>query len=481
MPSDNFHARELQSIEPKGFVWVSRFLGILFSASGKCFPKTAFLLCAMSSFALASLTPVLASQSFSLNQTTIEAATTLLANKDKEKEKKPKKSDGSQQQQKSEPLKTQQGSQSPTRKTQQGNQSPTRKTQQGNQSPTRKTQQGNQSPTRKTQQGNQSPTRKTQQDFQSSKRTSSPSSKSPERTGQSQPRAGSGNPHRAGQKQSPSQAKERDKKDRPKSGSSTATRHEQKQRVNKGNDPDRKDRTKTGSSKATKPDHKPIVDSRSKKDRNQRKVDIASPFGRRNADSTTHNKRDLSPTRLHSGSAKANSVKAKSKQANRREDKELTKVIYKTKVIDRRKIHKGGWSKQGAWAASRPWKRGWYAASAAQMAAYPGWQWWNTASQNWGTASLPPAAEIYSSVDTAVNSNEESILVQNTDFKIFHDSVKPLSDNEIEFYFQHEDSVYLAKADCEQGLLNEEQPSAIDEAELMHAACTIAFSPFNET
>jgi hypothetical protein len=107
---------------------------------------------------------------------------------------------------------------------------------------------------------------------------------------------------------------------------------------------------------------------------------------------------------------------------------------------------------------------------------YPGWDWWASYAPAWGAVTLSPTVVIQTSVNQAVSANRETVQVPDSDFQIFYASIQPLSEDVIEFSFEYDNEVYDAKADCKAGLLNDEPPSAIEEAELMHSACTIAFA-----
>ena len=125
---------------------------------------------------------------------------------------------------------------------------------------------------------------------------------------------------------------------------------------------------------------------------------------------------------------------------------------------------------------ARPWRYGWYGGWSPAVVVYPGWGWWASSAPAWGVATLSPTVVIQTSVNQAVSSNRETIQVPDSDFQIFYSSIQLLSEDVIEFSFEFDSEVYEAKADCKAGLLNDEPPSAIEEAELMHSACTIAFA-----
>jgi hypothetical protein len=142
-------------------------------------------------------------------------------------------------------------------------------------------------------------------------------------------------------------------------------------------------------------------------------------------------------------------------------------------------IRRGSWCRRG-WVVARPWRYGWYGGWRPAAVVYPGWGWWAATAPAWGALTLSPTIVIQQSVDSAVASDSRYIDVPNSEFRIYHASISPIGPEEIEFDFEIDGDSYRAKADCKNGLLNDETPSALDEAELMHAACTIAFSSLND-
>ena len=157
-----------------------------------------------------------------------------------------------------------------------------------------------------------------------------------------------------------------------------------------------------------------------------------------------------------------------------------SKIINVNKKVSKKAVYRGGWGRRQAWVGARPWNYGWYGGWGPGVVVYPGWQWWGGLAPSWGVVSLSPTVVIQTSVDEAVSNDEEAMPVANTEFRVYHGSIKPISKNTIEFNFEFENEVFFAKADCKNGLLNDETPAAAEEAELMHNACTIAFNSFDE-
>lgn len=154
-------------------------------------------------------------------------------------------------------------------------------------------------------------------------------------------------------------------------------------------------------------------------------------------------------------------------------------VVNVKRRVDQTVIVKGRWGYRRSWIAARPWGWGWYGGWGPGPVVYPAWGWWAVSAPAWGVVSLSPTIVIQQSMDEAVASSADSFAVPNSDFEIFHASIRPIRERVIEFNFAYEEESYLAKADCELGLLNDEEPSALEEAELMHAACSLAFGSFD--
>ncbi|ABB56559.1 hypothetical protein PCC6311_0544 [Synechococcus elongatus PCC 6311] len=126
------------------------------------------------------------------------------------------------------------------------------------------------------------------------------------------------------------------------------------------------------------------------------------------------------------------------------------------------------------WAASRPWGGyGWYGSWAN-----PPWGWWTANTAIWGITSLASAAIISSSIDNAVSTNVVYIPVPNSSYELYYGTIAPTSSSVTTFAFGYEGQTYQAVADCQQGLLNGQPPTTAAEAELLNAACQVAFASF---
>ncbi len=128
-----------------------------------------------------------------------------------------------------------------------------------------------------------------------------------------------------------------------------------------------------------------------------------------------------------------------------------------------------GWARPG-WGYARPWNTGWYGGWAT-----PRWGWWGPSAAAWGVSSLATAAIINAAVDNAVNSHTTTIVVPNTDYRLLYGSVEPVNEETVSFSVESGDREVALNADCKRGTLDGRNPSSTQEAELLNAACQVAF------
>jgi hypothetical protein len=128
-----------------------------------------------------------------------------------------------------------------------------------------------------------------------------------------------------------------------------------------------------------------------------------------------------------------------------------------------------GWARPG-WGYARPWNYGWYGGWAS-----PSWGWWGPSAAAWGVTTLATAAIINAAVDDAVSSHTTTIVVPNTDYRLLYGSVEPVNDQSVSFAVESGDREVTMNADCKRGTLDGRNPSTAREAELLNAACQVAF------
>ncbi len=128
-----------------------------------------------------------------------------------------------------------------------------------------------------------------------------------------------------------------------------------------------------------------------------------------------------------------------------------------------------GWARPG-WGYARPWNYGWYGGWAS-----PSWGWWGARAAVWGIGALASAAIINEAVDNAINSQQTMIVVPNSNYQLLYGTVQPVGSSGVQFAVNANGNTYQLSADCQSGLLNGVQPASAAEAELLNAACQVAF------
>ncbi|MCP9927796.1 hypothetical protein [Cyanobium sp. CH-040] len=129
-----------------------------------------------------------------------------------------------------------------------------------------------------------------------------------------------------------------------------------------------------------------------------------------------------------------------------------------------------GWARPG-WGYARPWNYGWYDSGYRSS----NWGWWGANAAAWGLTTLTTAAIINSAVDNAVSNQTTYVVVPNTDYRLLYGTVEPINDQAVRFAVEAGSGETYFDADCNRGTLNGRNPSSASEAELLNAACQVAF------
>jgi hypothetical protein len=139
------------------------------------------------------------------------------------------------------------------------------------------------------------------------------------------------------------------------------------------------------------------------------------------------------------------------------------------RAYDRYNNYWPGWVRPG-WNGARPWNWGWYGGWST-----PPWGWWGLRSAAWGLRTVATAAVINTAVNNAIDASQTTIVVPDTSYKLFFNSVQPSGDQVV--YFVVTDGVESRQisADCRSGALGGQEPSDASEAQLLNAACQVAF------
>lgn len=123
-----------------------------------------------------------------------------------------------------------------------------------------------------------------------------------------------------------------------------------------------------------------------------------------------------------------------------------------------------GWARPG-WGYARPWNYGWYGGGNA-------WPWWGAGA---AFGALATAAIIDEAVDDAISTQTTTIVVPDTSYSLYYSSIEPVNDDAVTFAVDMGSGVVEMTADCRQGTLDSQVPRTQAEAQLLNAACEVAF------
>ena len=132
------------------------------------------------------------------------------------------------------------------------------------------------------------------------------------------------------------------------------------------------------------------------------------------------------------------------------------------------------WGNGGYW-GSRPWGYGWYHWSP------DAWDWWGRSSLGWGLAALATGAVITALVNDASEQQSPVIDVPYSDYQLNYATVDSVGSSGADFsYAVAGSSPVKGAANCQQGLLDGQVPSTASQAQLLNAACQVAYGPDSE-
>jgi len=128
-----------------------------------------------------------------------------------------------------------------------------------------------------------------------------------------------------------------------------------------------------------------------------------------------------------------------------------------------------GWARAG-WGVARPWNWGWYGGWSN-----PPWGWWGARAAAWGVGTLATAAIINNAVNDAVSNDVTYIVVPNSGYELQFGTVQPYGEASVSFVVTANGTSYQLTADCNAGTINDREPSSSQEAEVLNAACQVAY------
>ena len=130
-----------------------------------------------------------------------------------------------------------------------------------------------------------------------------------------------------------------------------------------------------------------------------------------------------------------------------------------------------GWADGGYW-GSRPWGYGWYNWRPNS------WGWWGGSSLGWGIAALAGAEVITALVNDAATQQSPVIDVPDSDYQLNYGTVDSVGSGGANFSYAVAGSPSVkGAANCQQGLLDGQVPSTAAQAQLLNAACQVAYGP----
>jgi hypothetical protein len=132
------------------------------------------------------------------------------------------------------------------------------------------------------------------------------------------------------------------------------------------------------------------------------------------------------------------------------------------------------WAKHD-WQRRRPWSHGWYGIGWQNNV--PTWGWWPPQSAAWGLPNLAAAAEINRAVTKAIDAKQATITVADSSDQLVYGSLTVPSDRQVTFVVVRNGERFSMTADCKNGRLNGSDPNSTAAAQLLHAACQVAFGP----
>ncbi len=128
-----------------------------------------------------------------------------------------------------------------------------------------------------------------------------------------------------------------------------------------------------------------------------------------------------------------------------------------------------GWYSGSSWSNNRPWNNGWYGRSY-----YNNWRWYPGQAAAWGIAGMATFATINSLVNSAQSSQVSYIEVPNSSYSLYYPSVTATGDV-VSFEADNSYDTVRFNANCRNGTLNGGTPRNANEAQLLNAACQVAF------
>ena len=135
----------------------------------------------------------------------------------------------------------------------------------------------------------------------------------------------------------------------------------------------------------------------------------------------------------------------------------------------------GGWNNNwanGGYWGDRSWSYGWYNWSPNT------WGWWGNNAAGWGLAGLATGAVITDLVNQASDQQSSVIEVPDSNYQLNYGTVDAVGNSGANFSYSVANSPPVqGGVDCQDGLLDGQVPSTAAQAQLLNAACQVAYGP----
>jgi hypothetical protein len=129
------------------------------------------------------------------------------------------------------------------------------------------------------------------------------------------------------------------------------------------------------------------------------------------------------------------------------------------------------WNNGGFW-GDRQWSYGWYNWQPNT------WGWWGNNSAAWGLAGLATGAAITDLVNDASDQQSPVIEVPDSNYQLNYGTVDAVGNSGANFSYSVASSPPVqGGANCQEGLLDGQVPSTAAQAQLLNAACQVAYGP----
>ena len=152
-----------------------------------------------------------------------------------------------------------------------------------------------------------------------------------------------------------------------------------------------------------------------------------------------------------------------------RNDRVNTRSNTRRDAVNNWDRYGSGWYSGSSWSSNRPWNNGWYGGSY-----YNNWGWYPGQAAAWGIAGMATFGTINSLVNSAQNNQVSYIEVPSSEYSLYYPSVTATGDV-VSFEADNGYETLRYSANCRNGTLNGGNPLNANEAQLLNAACQVAF------